>query len=130
MTETETRRRSARSLARSAYPAAATWSAAFARSPGSMACRRTRSRWAREPKSASAAGTAMAAAPGTTGLTATAPAQDDAMPVFRVADADAALALRPRHGGTPAAQATGHPQWGTNPRTARLRDPDGRLIEL
>ncbi|MFI2608252.1 VOC family protein [Kitasatospora sp. NPDC018619] len=59
-----------------------------------------------------------------------APARDTAMLVLRVADVDAALDLCVHHGATPAAPATDRPQWGPTLRTAHLRDPDGRLVEL
>ncbi|MEV6978771.1 VOC family protein [Kitasatospora sp. NPDC093806] len=57
-------------------------------------------------------------------------AQDGAMLVFRVDDVDRALDLCLRHGGTPAVDPTDRPEWGPNLRTAHLRDPEGRLIEL
>ncbi|MET8544791.1 VOC family protein [Kitasatospora sp. NPDC004799] len=75
---------------------------------------------------------AMAAALGTAELPGhpAAPAQDAAMLVLRVDDVDAALDLCLRHGGTPAAPAADRPEWGPTLRSAHLRDPDGRLIEL
>ncbi|MFE7590829.1 VOC family protein [Kitasatospora sp. NPDC057512] len=59
-----------------------------------------------------------------------APVHDAAMLVLRVDDVDAALDLCLRHGGTPAAPATDRPEWGPTLRSAHLRDPDGRLVEL
>ncbi|MFE9427636.1 VOC family protein [Kitasatospora sp. NPDC006697] len=59
-----------------------------------------------------------------------APASDATMLTLRVADVDAALAHCLAHGGTAVAPATDRPHWGPNLRTAHLRDPEGRLIEL
>ncbi|MEU6237077.1 VOC family protein [Kitasatospora sp. NPDC047058] len=68
---------------------------------------------------------------GTAGLPAEPPpVQDTAMMVFRVDNVDEALSLCLRNGGSLAAVATNRPEWGPNLRTAHLRDPDGRLIEL
>ncbi|WP_406193364.1 glyoxalase/bleomycin resistance/extradiol dioxygenase family protein [Kitasatospora sp. NBC_01560] len=73
----------------------------------------------------------MALTVGTVEFPAEPPAvQDSTMLVFRVADVDEALALCLRNGGVLAAVATDRPAWGPNLRTAHLRDPDGRLIEL
>ncbi|WP_395297990.1 glyoxalase/bleomycin resistance/extradiol dioxygenase family protein [Kitasatospora hibisci] len=58
------------------------------------------------------------------------PVQDASMLVFRVTDVDESLALCLRHGGTLAVEPTNRPEWGPNLRSAHLRDPDGRLIEL
>ncbi|MEE1784620.1 glyoxalase/bleomycin resistance/extradiol dioxygenase family protein [Streptomyces sp. SP17BM10] len=73
---------------------------------------------------------AMAATVGSTDLPVRSAAQDSAMLVFRVDDVDEALALCLAHGGTLAVPATDRPEWGPNLRSAHLRDPDGRLIEL
>ncbi|MFJ6381317.1 VOC family protein [Kitasatospora sp. NPDC092039] len=74
---------------------------------------------------------AMAATLGTAGLPAhAAPGQDAAMLVLRVDDVDAALDLCLRHGGTPAGAAADRPEWAPTLRSAHLRDPDGRLVEL
>ncbi|MFI8916288.1 VOC family protein [Streptomyces sp. NPDC053513] len=58
------------------------------------------------------------------------PAQDAAMLVLRVDDVHGALALCLASGGTPVLGATDRPEWGPGLRTAHLRDPEGRLIEL
>ncbi|MFE4397745.1 MULTISPECIES: VOC family protein [Streptomycetaceae] len=83
-------------------------------------------------RSAMAAALGAAEPPGHTGSPAApaALAQDAAMLVLRVADVDAALDLCLRHGGTPFAPATDRPEWGPTLRSAHLRDPDGRLVEL
>ncbi|MFD4660728.1 VOC family protein [Kitasatospora sp. NPDC058444] len=75
---------------------------------------------------------AMAATLGTADLPAqpAAPSQDTAMLVLRVDDVDGALALCLRHGGTPVTPPTDRPEWGPTLRSAHLRDPDGRVIEL
>ncbi|WP_225798832.1 VOC family protein [Streptomyces sp. NK15101] len=52
------------------------------------------------------------------------------MPVLRVDDVDEALALCPEAGGAPVLGAADRPEWGPGLRTAHLRDPEGRLIEL
>ncbi|MFF7636653.1 glyoxalase/bleomycin resistance/extradiol dioxygenase family protein [Kitasatospora sp. NPDC008050] len=57
-------------------------------------------------------------------------AQDAAMLVSRVADVDAALAFCLENGGTLVTPATDRPEWGPTLRSAHLRDPEGRLIEL
>ncbi|MFI6846352.1 glyoxalase/bleomycin resistance/extradiol dioxygenase family protein [Kitasatospora sp. NBC_00085] len=73
----------------------------------------------------------MAITLGTAGLPAEPPSvQDAAMLVLRVDDVDQALALCLRSGGMLAAVATNRPAWGPNLRSAHLRDPEGRLIEL
>ncbi|MFD0277599.1 VOC family protein [Kitasatospora sp. NPDC127111] len=73
----------------------------------------------------------MAVTLGTAGLPAEPPAvQDTAMLVFRVDNVDEALSLCLRNGGSLAAVATDRPEWGPNLRSAHLRDPEGRLIEL
>ncbi|WP_049652910.1 VOC family protein [Kitasatospora sp. MY 5-36] len=83
-------------------------------------------------RSAMAAALATAEPPGHTSAPTVpaALAQDAAILVLRVADVDAALDLCLRHGGTPVAPATDRPEWGPTLRSAHLRDPDGRLVEL
>ncbi|GAB2707515.1 glyoxalase/bleomycin resistance/extradiol dioxygenase family protein [Kitasatospora kifunensis] len=74
---------------------------------------------------------ALAATVGTGELPPVAPpAQDSAMLVSRVADVDVALAFCLAHGGTLVAAAVDRPEWGPTLRSAHLRDPEGRLIEL
>jgi predicted enzyme related to lactoylglutathione lyase len=74
---------------------------------------------------------AMTAVVGTEALPATTPAaQDNVMFVCRVDDVDAGADLCLRHGATLAVPATDRPDWGPTLRTAHLRDPEGRLIEL
>ncbi|WP_433198277.1 VOC family protein [Nocardia sp. CA-107356] len=74
---------------------------------------------------------AMAEVAGTTDLPSTAaPAQDAVMFGCRVSDVDASVALCLRNGASLVAAAVDRPQWGPNLRTAHLRDPEGRLIEL
>ncbi|MFB7620151.1 glyoxalase/bleomycin resistance/extradiol dioxygenase family protein [Kitasatospora sp. NPDC056181] len=73
----------------------------------------------------------MAVTLGTAGFPAEPPAvQDAAMLVLRVDDVDQSLSLCLRSGGALAAVATNRPEWGPTLRSAHLRDPDGRLIEL
>ncbi len=73
----------------------------------------------------------LAATVGTAALPVTpAAAQDGAMLVFRVDEVDRALDLCLRHGGAPVVGPTDRPEWGPSLRTAHLRDPEGRLIEL
>ncbi|MFE6866240.1 VOC family protein [Kitasatospora sp. NPDC057692] len=57
-------------------------------------------------------------------------AQDDAMLVLRVDDVEQSLALCLRHGGATVTGPAERPEWGPGLRTAHLRDPEGRLIEL
>ncbi|MFJ8431463.1 VOC family protein [Kitasatospora sp. NPDC094019] len=76
---------------------------------------------------ASAVGTAALPSEPAAGTTA---AQDGSMLVFRVEDVGPALDLCLRHGGSPVAGPTDRPAWGPGLRTAHLRDPEGRLIEL
>ncbi|MFB6890177.1 VOC family protein [Kitasatospora sp. NPDC056327] len=57
-------------------------------------------------------------------------AQDHAVLVLRVEDVDRAFALCLRHGGAPVTGPADRPAWGPDLRTAHLRDPEGRLIEL
>ncbi|MFC5662682.1 VOC family protein [Kitasatospora misakiensis] len=73
----------------------------------------------------------LAATVGTTAPPAApAAAQDDTMLVFRVDDVARAHDLCRQHGGTTVVGPTDRPDWGPNLRTAHLRDPEGRLIEL
>ncbi|MFI8829172.1 glyoxalase/bleomycin resistance/extradiol dioxygenase family protein [Streptomyces sp. NPDC053431] len=76
--------------------------------------------------------TAMAAALGTADLPGrpAVPAQDDAMLVLRVDDVDRGFALCEERGGLAVAAPADRPAWGPNLRSAHLRDPEGRLIEL
>ncbi|MEK2493665.1 VOC family protein [Kitasatospora purpeofusca] len=76
--------------------------------------------------------TLLAAAVGTAALPAEAATatQDGAMLVFRVEDVGQAFDLCLRHGGRPVVGPTDRPDWGPGLRTAHLRDPEGRLIEL
>lgn len=75
---------------------------------------------------------AMAATLGTAELPAdpAAPSQDTAMLVLRVDDVDGALDVCLRHGGTPVTPPTDRPEWAPTLRSAHLRDPDGRVLEL
>ncbi|MER5349325.1 VOC family protein [Kitasatospora sp. NPDC002551] len=57
-------------------------------------------------------------------------AQDDTVLVLRVDDVDRAFARCLRHGGAPVTGPADRPQWGPGLRTAHLRDPEGRLVEL
>ncbi|MFB8237113.1 VOC family protein [Kitasatospora purpeofusca] len=57
-------------------------------------------------------------------------AQDGTMLVFRVEDVGQAFDLCLRHGADPVVGPTDRPEWGPGLRTAHLRDPEGRLIEL
>ncbi|MCX2185544.1 glyoxalase/bleomycin resistance/extradiol dioxygenase family protein [Streptomyces sp. SKN60] len=72
---------------------------------------------------------AMSTALGTAPLPAD-PAQDTTMLVLRVDDVDQGFALCLQHGGTPVTTPAARPEWGPTLRTAHLRDPEGRLIEL
>ncbi|MFB8166725.1 VOC family protein [Kitasatospora purpeofusca] len=74
----------------------------------------------------------LAATVGTAALPAepAATAQDDTMLVFRVEDVGQAFDLCLRHGADPVVGPTDRPEWGPGLRTAHLRDPEGRLIEL
>ncbi|MFJ4797199.1 VOC family protein [Kitasatospora purpeofusca] len=74
----------------------------------------------------------LAAAVGTAALPAepAAATQDGAVLVFRVEDVGQAFDLCLRHGGRPVVGPTDRPDWGPGLRTAHLRDPEGRLIEL
>ncbi|MEU8616387.1 glyoxalase/bleomycin resistance/extradiol dioxygenase family protein [Streptomyces sp. NPDC048623] len=75
--------------------------------------------------------TAMAATLGTTALPpAPAPAQDTAVLVFHVPDVDRSFTLCLAHGATPATTPADRPEWGPTLRSAHVRDPEGRLIEL
>ncbi len=56
--------------------------------------------------------------------------QDGTMLVFRVEDVGQAFDLCLRHGAAPVVGPTDRPDWGPGLRTAHLRDPEGRLIEL
>ncbi|GGU90581.1 extradiol dioxygenase [Streptomyces litmocidini] len=58
------------------------------------------------------------------------PFQDTGMLVLRVDDVDEALALCLGSGGAPVLGAADRPEWGPGLRTAHLRDPEGRLLEL
>ncbi|MEU7030391.1 VOC family protein [Streptomyces sp. NPDC046275] len=75
---------------------------------------------------------AMAAALGTAALPAepAGPARDTGLLVLRVADVDASFTLCTTHGATPVTTPTARPEWGPNLRSAHVRDPEGRLIEL
>ncbi|MFF8769346.1 VOC family protein [Kitasatospora sp. NPDC015120] len=73
----------------------------------------------------------LAAAVGTGALPAApAAAQDTTMLVLRVGDVERALAHCLRHGGGPVTGPADRPEWGPGLRTAHVRDPEGRLIEL
>ncbi|WP_328958599.1 VOC family protein [Kitasatospora purpeofusca] len=74
----------------------------------------------------------LAATVGTAALPAApaAAAQDGTMLVFRVEDVGRAFDLCLRHGAGLVVGPTDHPEWGPGLRTAHLRDPEGRLIEL
>ncbi|MFF7453331.1 VOC family protein [Kitasatospora sp. NPDC008115] len=73
----------------------------------------------------------LATAVGTAALPAApAAAQDGAMLVLRVDDVERALAHCLEHGGAPVTGPADRPEWGPGLRTAHLRDPEGRLIEL
>ncbi|MFE0704944.1 VOC family protein [Streptomyces sp. NPDC058872] len=50
--------------------------------------------------------------------------------VLRVEDVDGGFAHCLEHGGTSVAAPADRPEWGPNLRSARLRDPEGRLVEL
>ncbi|GAA1384294.1 hypothetical protein GCM10009639_05620 [Kitasatospora putterlickiae] len=81
--------------------------------------------------SATAVGTAAPpAAPATGPAADPQAAQDDAVLVLRVDDVERALAHCLGHGGAPVCGPTDRPEWGPGLRTAHLRDPEGRLIEL
>ncbi len=56
--------------------------------------------------------------------------QDTGMLVMRVDDPDEAARTLVRHGATRVAEPRERPEWGSNLRTAHLRDPEGNLIEL
>ncbi|MEU8527731.1 VOC family protein [Streptomyces sp. NPDC048629] len=74
---------------------------------------------------------AMAAAVGAAGLPSEhGPAQDATMFVLRVDDVDKAVALCVQSGGTLVVGPTDRPEWGPNLRSAHLRDPEDRLMEL
>lgn len=70
----------------------------------------------------------MSEAVGTENLPADARAQDAVCLVFAVDDVDATLARWVELGVAPAAPPIDRPEWGI--RTAHVRDPDGRLIEI
>ncbi|MCX4683506.1 glyoxalase/bleomycin resistance/extradiol dioxygenase family protein [Kitasatospora purpeofusca] len=74
----------------------------------------------------------LAATVGTAALPAepAATTQDGTMLVFRVEDVGQAFDLCLRHGAAPVVDPTDRPDWGPGLRTAHLRDPEGRLIEL
>ncbi|MFJ4671154.1 VOC family protein [Kitasatospora purpeofusca] len=74
----------------------------------------------------------LAATVGTAALPAepAAAAQDGTMLVFRVEDVGRAFDLCLRHGAGSVVGPTDRPEWGPGLRTAHLRDPEGRLIEL
>ncbi|WP_327072504.1 glyoxalase/bleomycin resistance/extradiol dioxygenase family protein [Kitasatospora purpeofusca] len=74
----------------------------------------------------------LAATVGTAALPAepAAATQDGTMLVFRVNDVGQAFDLCLRHGAAPVVGPTDRPDWGPGLRTAHLRDPEGRLIEL
>ncbi|MER7701445.1 glyoxalase/bleomycin resistance/extradiol dioxygenase family protein [Kitasatospora sp. NPDC097605] len=74
----------------------------------------------------------LAAAVGTAALPGApvAAAQDGTMLVLRVEAVEQALARCLRGGGTPVTGPADRPEWGPDLRTAHLRDPEGRLIEL
>jgi predicted enzyme related to lactoylglutathione lyase len=73
---------------------------------------------------------AMAHVVGTDSLPAEASAQDPGMLVLRVADVGAAADLCVGSGAVLVTPPTDRPDWGPKLRTAHLRDPEGRLIEL
>ncbi|MFE2108768.1 VOC family protein [Kitasatospora sp. NPDC059463] len=80
---------------------------------------------------AAAVGTAAPpAVPATAPPAVPAAAQDTAMLVLRVGDVEQALAHCLRHGGGPVTGPADRPEWGPGLRTAHVRDPEGRLIEL
>ncbi len=70
----------------------------------------------------------MSEAVGTAALPADAGAQDAVCLVFAVDDVDATVARWDELGVAAAAPPTDRPDWGI--RTAHVRDPDGRLIEV
>ncbi|SDT82562.1 hypothetical protein SAMN05216371_7351 [Streptomyces sp. TLI_053] len=73
----------------------------------------------------------LAAAVGTAALPAEpAAAQDGTMLVLQVEDVGRAFDLCRGYGADPVAGPTDRPEWGPGLRTAHLRDPEGRLIEL
>lgn len=65
-----------------------------------------------------------------TGSTAPGPAADTTMLVMKVDDVDDAAGCLVRHGAVPVAPPQDRPEWAPGLRTAHLRDPEGRLIEL
>lgn len=65
---------------------------------------------------------------GTAALPAEARAQDAVCLVFAVDDLEATLARWVELGVAPVVPPTDRPEWGI--RTAHVRDPDGRLIEI
>ncbi len=67
---------------------------------------------------------------GTDSLPVEAPAQDSMMLVFKVDDVEAAAKTFEEFGATLVVPAQDRPQWGPGLRTAHLRDPEGRLLEL
>jgi catechol 2,3-dioxygenase-like lactoylglutathione lyase family enzyme len=74
---------------------------------------------------------AMAEVVGTGDLPARPPSgQDTAMLVSRVADVDAGYRLCLDHGARSVVPPTDRPDWAPTMRTAHVRDPEGRLIEL
>ncbi len=70
----------------------------------------------------------MAATIGTADLPPAAPARDAVCLVFGVADVDQAWEAMTAARGRGVVGPTDHPDWGI--RTAHLRDPDGRLLEI